>query len=78
MASPQQRYRNFSSDSMGRERVPSDDGYYQGMLKAMDGRKGTNHGGKLMENSLIASCDLDLFVPICVRCRRARRSKRSI
>lgn len=42
MASPQQRYRNFSSDSMGRERVPSDEGYYQGMLKAMDGRKGTS------------------------------------
>ncbi|KAJ3597987.1 hypothetical protein NHX12_001502 [Muraenolepis orangiensis] len=34
-----QRYRNASSDSMGRDRVPSDDGYYQGMLKAMDGRK---------------------------------------
>lgn len=40
MTSQQQRYRNFSSDSFGRERVPSDDGYYQGMLKAMDGRKG--------------------------------------
>ncbi|XP_039868548.1 plectin isoform X12 [Simochromis diagramma] len=39
MTSQQQRYRNFSSDSFGRERVPSDDGYYQGMLKAMDGRK---------------------------------------
>ncbi|KAM9852487.1 plectin-like [Aulostomus maculatus] len=39
MASPQQRYRNFSSDSMGRDRMPSDEGYYQGMLKAMDGRK---------------------------------------
>lgn len=37
-----QRYRNFSSDSMGSERVPSDDGYYQGMLKATDGRKGTS------------------------------------
>lgn len=42
MSSKQQRYRNFSSDSMGRERPPSDDGYYQGMLKAMDGRKGTS------------------------------------
>ncbi|XP_030605319.1 plectin-like isoform X2 [Archocentrus centrarchus] len=39
MTSQQQRYRNFSSDSFGRERTPSDDGYYQGMLKAMDGRK---------------------------------------
>uniref|UniRef100_A0A668UTC0 Plectin b n=1 Tax=Oreochromis aureus TaxID=47969 RepID=A0A668UTC0_OREAU len=39
MTSQQQRFRNFSSDSLGRERVPSDDGYYQGMLKAMDGRK---------------------------------------
>lgn len=38
----QQRYRNISSDSMGRERAPSDDGYYQGMLKAIDGRKGTS------------------------------------
>ncbi|KAG7240597.1 hypothetical protein INR49_026652 [Caranx melampygus] len=34
-----ERYRNFSTDSMGRERVPSDEGYYQGMLKATDGRK---------------------------------------
>lgn len=42
MSSKQQRYRNCSSDSMGRERAPSDDGYYQGMLKAMDGRKGTS------------------------------------
>lgn len=42
MSFNQQRYRNFSSDSMGRERAPSDDGYYQGMLKAMDGRKGTS------------------------------------
>ncbi|XP_023266261.1 plectin-like isoform X11 [Seriola lalandi dorsalis] len=39
MTSQQQRYRNFSSDGMGRERVPSDEGYYQGMLKATDGRK---------------------------------------
>ncbi|TMS10947.1 Plectin [Larimichthys crocea] len=39
MTSQQQRNRNFSSDSMGKERVPSDDGYYQGMLKATDGRK---------------------------------------
>lgn len=36
-----QKQRNYSSDSMGRSRVPSDDGFYQGMLKAMDGRKGT-------------------------------------
>lgn len=35
------KQRNISSDSMGRSRVPSDDGFYQGMLKAMDGRKGT-------------------------------------
>lgn len=42
MNSQQQRYRNFSSDSMGRERMPSDDGYYQGMLRATDGRKGTS------------------------------------
>lgn len=40
MSTQQQRYRNFSIDSMGRERLPSDDGYYQGMLKATDGRKG--------------------------------------
>ncbi|XP_022608950.1 plectin-like isoform X5 [Seriola dumerili] len=39
MTSQQQRYRNFSTDGMGRERVPSDEGYYQGMLKATDGRK---------------------------------------
>lgn len=36
-----QKQRNYSTDSMGRSRVPSDDGFYQGMLKAMDGRKGT-------------------------------------
>ncbi|KAB5586394.1 hypothetical protein PHYPO_G00001090 [Pangasianodon hypophthalmus] len=34
-----QKQRNYSSDSMGRSRVPSDDGFYQGMLKATDGRK---------------------------------------
>ncbi|GAA6235104.1 plectin-like isoform X7 [Lates japonicus] len=39
MTSQQQRYRNFSTDSMGRERMPSEEGYYQGMLKATDGRK---------------------------------------
>ncbi|TKS81707.1 Plectin [Collichthys lucidus] len=39
MTSQQQRNSNFSSDSMRKERVPSDDGYYQGMLKATDGRK---------------------------------------
>lgn len=35
-----QKQRNYSTDSFGRSRVPSDDGFYQGMLKAMDGRKG--------------------------------------
>lgn len=40
MTSQQKRYRNFSSDSLRGERLPSDDGYYQGMLKV--GRKGTN------------------------------------
>ncbi|CAB1333620.1 unnamed protein product [Coregonus sp. 'balchen'] len=43
MSSQQQRYRNFSTDSNGgrdgRDRVPSDEGYYQGMLKSTDGRK---------------------------------------
>ncbi|MEQ2221782.1 hypothetical protein ILYODFUR_019153 [Ilyodon furcidens] len=39
MSSQQQKYRNFSTDSLGRDRMPSDDGYYQGMLKATDGRK---------------------------------------
>ncbi|XP_037532381.1 plectin isoform X3 [Nematolebias whitei] len=40
MSAPQQqRYRNFSIDSLGRERLPSDESYYQGMLKATDGRK---------------------------------------
>lgn len=42
MTSPPKRYRNFSSDSMGRERIHSEEGYYQGMLKATDGRKGTS------------------------------------
>lgn len=40
MTSQQKRYRNFSSDSLRGEMLPSDDGYYQGMLKV--GRKGTN------------------------------------
>ncbi|XP_057197161.1 plectin isoform X3 [Triplophysa rosa] len=34
-----QRRREFSTDSLERQRIPSDDFYYQGMLKAMDGRK---------------------------------------
>ncbi|XP_062847386.1 plectin-like isoform X8 [Trichomycterus rosablanca] len=34
-----QKQRNYSTDSNGRARTPSEDGYYQGMLKAMDGRK---------------------------------------
>lgn len=42
MNSQQQKYRNFSTDSLGRDRTPSDDGYYQGMLKSTDGRKGTS------------------------------------
>lgn len=60
MTSRQQRYRNFSSNSMGRERTPSDDGYYQGMLKAMDGRKGTSMAVKgqwLHFNSWACVCD---------------------
>lgn len=36
-----QRRRDFSTDSLERQRIPSDDFYYQGMLKATDGRKGT-------------------------------------
>ena len=36
-----ERYRNGSSGSAGRDRVSSDEAYYQGMLKATDGRKGT-------------------------------------
>ncbi|KAK1894820.1 Plectin [Dissostichus eleginoides] len=39
MNSQQHRYRNVSSDGMDRERTPSEEGYYQGMLKATDGRK---------------------------------------
>ncbi|XP_016533446.1 plectin-like isoform X13 [Poecilia formosa] len=39
MNSQQQKYRNFSTESLGRDRMGSDDGYYQGMLKATDGRK---------------------------------------
>ncbi|KAL0984683.1 hypothetical protein UPYG_G00145220 [Umbra pygmaea] len=43
MSSQQPRYRNFSTESSGsrdgRERTPSDDSYYQGMLKSTDGRK---------------------------------------
>ncbi|KAF3840137.1 hypothetical protein F7725_018854 [Dissostichus mawsoni] len=34
-----EKYRNVSSDGMDRERTPSEEGYYQGMLKATDGRK---------------------------------------
>lgn len=41
MTSQQQRMRNFSIDSFGGERTP-DESFYQGMLKAMDDRKGIN------------------------------------
>lgn len=34
------RFRNYSSDSVGSDRVFIEDSYYQGMLKAMDHRKG--------------------------------------
>uniref|UniRef100_A0A672L9V6 Plectin b n=1 Tax=Sinocyclocheilus grahami TaxID=75366 RepID=A0A672L9V6_SINGR len=37
--SAQQRRREYSSDSLERERIPSDDLHYQGMLKALEGRK---------------------------------------
>ncbi|KAJ8288365.1 hypothetical protein COCON_G00010240 [Conger conger] len=37
--SAQQRYRNLSSGSFGRDRAPSDDAYYLGMLKATDERR---------------------------------------
>lgn len=61
MSSRQQRYRNLSSNSMGRERTDSDDGYYQGMLKATDGRKGTSmataNGHWLHFNSWACVCD---------------------
>lgn len=36
----EQRFRNYSSDSVGSDRVFVEDSYYQGMLKAMDYRKG--------------------------------------
>lgn len=42
MTSQQQRYRNLSTDSLGRDRMPSEEGYYQGMLKATDSRKGSS------------------------------------
>ncbi|KAF7658897.1 hypothetical protein LDENG_00006450 [Lucifuga dentata] len=35
----QQRFRNYSSDSMGSDGVFTEDSYYQGILKAMDYRK---------------------------------------
>lgn len=63
MASPQQRNRNFSSDSMGRVRVPSDESYYQGMLKAVDGRKGTSMVAVDRKQRLIAIRE---FVSVCV------------
>ncbi|KAG9342785.1 hypothetical protein JZ751_015651 [Albula glossodonta] len=37
--SSNQKYRNYSSDSLGRERTPSDEAYYMGMLKATDERR---------------------------------------
>lgn len=36
----EQRFRNYSSDSVGSDRVFIEESYYQGMLKAMDHRKG--------------------------------------
>lgn len=59
MTSQQHRYRNFSSGSAGRERVPSDDGFYQGMLKATDGRKGTCMGAV---NGKQLNCNLFPYV----------------
>ncbi len=44
--STQQRRREYSSDSLERERIPSDDLHYQGMLKSVEGRKGI---GKLSD-----------------------------
>lgn len=71
MSSRQQRYRNLSSDSMGRERAPSDDGYYQGMLKALDGRKGTSMVTELVSVTLLGKNELvfqeDVYVGILLR-----------
>lgn len=41
--STQQKRREYSTNSVDgqRERIPSDDLYYQGVLKAVEGRKGT-------------------------------------
>lgn len=36
----EQRFRNYSSDSVGSDGVFIEESYYQGMLKAMDCRKG--------------------------------------
>lgn len=36
------RSRNRSTDNLGRERIASEEGYFQGMLKSTDARKGTS------------------------------------
>lgn len=36
-----QGYRTYSTDSVGSDIVFTDEGHYQGMLRAMDERKGT-------------------------------------
>lgn len=38
----EQRFRNYSSDSVGSDGVFIEDSYYQGMLRAMDYRKGSS------------------------------------
>lgn len=61
MTSPHQRYRNFSSDSVGRERMASEEVHYQGMLKATDGRKGTSMAAfarKYDKMQIILTCSL--------------------
>lgn len=62
MASQQQRYRNLSSDNRGRERMPSDEGFYQGRLKSTDGRKGTSVcGGEQTASFSILALSLSTF-----------------
>lgn len=64
MASQQQRYRNLSSDNRGRERMPSDEGFYQGRLKSTDGRKGTSVcvcGGEKTASFSILALSLSTF-----------------
>lgn len=51
-----QRFRNYSSDSVSSDGVFFEESYYQGMLKAMDHRKGRVSDAYVVSLVLLKSC----------------------